>query len=70
VPVAADIVDFKSDELPQESRAVADRVEYYRGQMLAYRQAVARLFTIPAENVIIRIAFLKIDHVAIVDASA
>jgi ATP-dependent exoDNAse (exonuclease V) beta subunit len=70
VPIAADVIDFKSDELPQQPRAVADRVDFYRGQMQTYRQAVSKLLMIPIEKVTTRIAFLKIGQVAIVDAAS
>jgi len=56
---AAEVVDFKTDALPpDDEEAAAARVEHYRPQLEAYRDAVAALYGLPAEAVRARLVFL------------
>ncbi len=57
--VAADVVDFKTDsvDITKEETIVA-RVEFHRGQMEAYRRAVARMEGIAPERVRSRLLFV------------
>jgi len=60
--VAADIVDFKSEEVTS-SAAIAGAVERYRPQLEAYREAASLMFQLPAERISIRLAFLHCDEI-------
>jgi len=64
--VAADVVDFKTDAIV--APAVGQRVEHYRPQVEAYRQAVERLLGIPLKMVSARLVFVAVDHVAAVSS--
>jgi ATP-dependent exoDNAse (exonuclease V) beta subunit len=56
--IAADILDFKTDELaPGNQEGLAQRVEYYRPQLQAYRRAVARLAHLQQECISARLVF-------------
>ncbi|HRX79153.1 MAG TPA: 3'-5' exonuclease, partial [Pirellulaceae bacterium] len=55
--VAADILDFKTDLLKDDSAANEKR-EYYRPQLEAYRDAVCRMSGLAAEQVIARLVFV------------
>jgi ATP-dependent exoDNAse (exonuclease V) beta subunit len=56
--VAADVLDFKTDDIaPGDAAALAARTEHYRPQLEAYRRAVARLAQIPTERVATRLVF-------------
>ncbi len=57
--VAADVLDFKSDAVPDKPGALNDAVERHRPQLELYRQAVSRAFGIPACNVATRLLFLQ-----------
>lgn len=57
--VGADVLDFKTDQLPPgDAVALAARVEYYRPQLDAYRRAVARQFRLDRDKVSARLAFV------------
>jgi len=57
--VAADILDFKTDDIPAaDSNKLAARVEYYRGQLEAYQRAVANVYSIPRECISARLVFV------------
>ncbi len=58
-PVAAEIIDFKTDDLGTASESLAEKVESYRMQMESYRQAVSQLFGIPMTQVSARLCFLS-----------
>lgn len=63
--VAADIIDFKTDSIAaDDSDALAERVEYYRGQLETYRPAVARLYNLPLERISARLLMLGTGVVA------
>jgi ATP-dependent helicase/nuclease subunit A len=62
--VAADVLDFKTDAVPAgDAAALQARVEFYRPQMEAYRQAVARLARLPQERVATRLVFTTFGRV-------
>ena len=59
-PVAADIIDFKTDQLdPGDEAALARKVEFYRHQLDAYRPAVAKLFKLSPEHISARLLMLS-----------
>ena len=56
--MAADVVDFKTDVLDAaDERAVAEKVEFYRPQLQAYRRAVRRMTGLPDERISARLLF-------------
>jgi len=64
--LAADVIDFKTDALPSgaDAKAVlASRCDYYRPQVEAYRDVVARVLHLPIERVTARLVFLQTGHV-------
>ncbi len=65
-PVGADIVDYKTDQLPNDPGAVNKRVEYYRPQMEGYRKAVIHWTGLPAERVSARLLFLYLGRTVMV----
>lgn len=62
-PVGADIIDFKTDALPDDAEAVKKRVEFYRPQLEAYRRVVMQWAGLPAERVSARLVFLQLGRV-------
>jgi ATP-dependent exoDNAse (exonuclease V) beta subunit len=57
--LAADLLDFKTDELQaNDAAALADRVDFYRPQIEAYRQAASRLLGIAPEKIAAQLIFL------------
>ena len=57
--VAADILDFKTDEVPgDDPRAIDARVEQYRPQLAAYRRAAAAMLAIDPKQVSARLLFV------------
>jgi len=59
-PIAADLIDFKTDEIPAgDKKALTARVEFYRPQMEAYRAAAARLLSLEAGQISARLIFLS-----------
>lgn len=57
-PVAADIIDFKTDALTEQSSA-EEKVEFYRGQLQSYRPAVSQVYQIPEERVSARLVMVS-----------
>jgi ATP-dependent exoDNAse (exonuclease V) beta subunit len=58
--MAADILDFKTDELPpNDPAALAARTNFYRPQLEAYQRAVAKLLRLKLEHIGARIVFLN-----------
>ena len=56
--VAADIIDFKTDDVvPDDAAALAERTEHYRPQIDAYRTAVARLGALSPRCIAARLVF-------------
>ena len=62
-PVAADVIDFKTDAI-KDQLALLQRVEYYRPQLQAYAEGVQRMLRLSPEQVSARLLFLAHDHVA------
>ncbi len=63
-PVAADILDFKTDRLVGDTDAwIADKICHYGPQLEEYRNAVTLCFGIPAEAVSSRLILLEADAV-------
>ncbi len=56
--VAAEIVDFKTDAITDQT-SLAARVETYRPQLDSYRQAVAQLFHLAASDVSATLVFVQ-----------
>lgn len=61
--LAADIIDFKTDSLPNDLIAVNERVAYYRGQMETYMQAVEKFYQLSRERISAKIVLLKLGRV-------
>ncbi len=60
----ARIVDFKTDGIAaDDARALQERVDYYRPQMLAYREAVHLQFGVPFERISAALVFLEAGRV-------
>lgn len=55
--VAAEVVDFKTDQLKGEKEKT-ERAEYYRPQLEAYAEAVSKLMGLTKDNVTTRIAWV------------
>ncbi|MEN6557788.1 MAG: UvrD-helicase domain-containing protein, partial [Thermoguttaceae bacterium] len=57
--VAAEVVDFKSDAIPEDDpRAIDIRAEFYRPQLEAYRRAVMQLYGLTADRVSVRLLWI------------
>ena len=66
-PVAADLIDFKTDSVAaEEPQAIDARVIHYRPQLEAYRQAAARLLRLDLAQVSARLAFVEAGVVRVV----
>ncbi|MDX1579521.1 MAG: 3'-5' exonuclease, partial [Gemmatimonadota bacterium] len=58
--IAAELVDYKTDRLdPGDEQAIAERLDAYRPQLRAYRDAVARIHRLEASSVTARLLFLE-----------
>lgn len=55
--VGADIVDFKTDVVPEE--AIAQRVRFYRPQMELYRRAAQQWLHLPQSSISARLVFVE-----------
>ncbi len=63
-PVAADIVDFKTDKVTGEIETwVSDKSQHYAAQLQEYRTAVQTCFGIQSEAISTRLALLEADVV-------
>ncbi len=61
-PVAAEIIDFKTDALnPHDASALESRIDMYRPQLEAYRQAVSANLRIPIQAITSQLLFVHID---------
>lgn len=57
--VAAEILDYKTDALnPRDEQAILEKLEYYRPQQAAYRDAVAQTYKLTPTAVSVRVLFL------------
>jgi len=64
-PIAADVLDFKTDEIdPDNNKALAAKVAFYQPQMEAYRVAAAKLLSIGTANIAARLVFLQAGAVS------
>ena len=68
VLVAADVIDFKSD--PVTDQTLGSRIQHYRPQLNAYRQAVSRFTKLPVDRISARLVFVETGQVVIVDQGA
>jgi len=59
--VAAEIIDFKTDEI--KKGGLKTRVGHYRPQMDAYRQSLARLSRLPVDKITVKLAFTHLGEV-------
>ena len=57
-PVAADVIDFKTDAVGRDDDALQTAVDTYRPQLAAYRRAVISLFGLPPDQVSSRLLFV------------
>ncbi len=62
-PVAAAIIDFKTDDVPDEE-ALKDKLDGYRPQIALYRQAVARLTGLEAKKISASLLFTRLGRLA------
>lgn len=61
--VAAEIIDFKSDDLGATRDRLAERVDAHREQLVAYREFFAEHARLPPQNISIQLAFLQTGDV-------
>ena len=66
--VAADVIDFKTDNVDAATRE--ERTGHYSAQLNAYRSAVTAAFGLPPSRISTRLFFLALDEVIAVDAEA
>ncbi len=65
---AADVIDFKTDELQAgDHMAIQARTDIYRPQLAAYRDAVARMLDLPPDRVSARLMYVAIDQCVQID---
>ena len=64
--VAADIIDFKTDRVANESELAA-KVDFYAPQLQAYRVAVCRMSGLASESVLARLLFVGTGMIANVE---
>ncbi|MFY9256478.1 MAG: UvrD-helicase domain-containing protein [Fuerstiella sp.] len=63
-PVAAEILDFKTDRLfGDRTEWIAEKVSHYGAQLAEYRRAVANCFGVASENISTRLLLLEADAV-------
>jgi len=66
--IAAEVLDYKTDALaPGDKAALAAAMEFYRPQIEAYRQAVAKLYCLEPPAISARLLFLHPGEVCAVD---
>ena len=61
--LAADIIDYKTDQIAADASVVQERVRFYRPQMLAYRRAIGRMLRLTPDRIAVRLAFVLADTV-------
>lgn len=62
IVVSAELIDWKTDQVDSAGGS-AERLEYHRGQLEAYRQAVCATFKLPPEKVAARLALVRSGEV-------
>jgi ATP-dependent exoDNAse (exonuclease V) beta subunit len=65
-PIAADVVDFKTDQVGN-AEELQQRVAHYRPQLLAYVRGIARMLQLPGKAVTARLVFLQADQAIEID---
>jgi ATP-dependent exoDNAse (exonuclease V) beta subunit len=66
-PIAAEIIDFKTDAAaPDDTVAVASKVDFYRPQLSAYRSAVCAILGFEASQVSAKLLFVRAGIVEVV----
>jgi len=62
-PIAADVIDFKTDAVgPRDDQTIRDRVEHYRPQVESYRRAVSLIFNLPITHIAGHLLFVGADR--------
>ena len=64
-PVAAEILDFKTDALPDKA-SMAERVEHYRPQLDAYRRGASRMLRLDPQQITTGLIFVPSGELAMV----
>lgn len=65
--IAADIVDYKTDQLPNDLVAIHDRVEFYRGQLEAYVWAAEKFLGLPGSLISARLVLLSLGKISLLE---
>ncbi len=60
-----DIIDYKTDRIGPDQ--LAERVEFYRGQLVAYRRAVSKIYRLEPNRISTRLLFLELDQTVRLD---
>ncbi|WP_425614619.1 UvrD-helicase domain-containing protein [Anatilimnocola sp. NA78] len=63
--IGAEVIDYKTDEVDGKN-ALEKKIELYRPQVTAYREAVAKLYELPLEKVTGRLLFLNSDKAVVI----
>jgi ATP-dependent exoDNAse (exonuclease V) beta subunit len=59
-PLAADVIDFKTDDITATQRSLlTEKINFYRPQLEAYRKTAAELWNLKLAQVTARLAFLS-----------
>lgn len=63
-----DILDYKTDRFDEKGldKLVAKKVDHYRPQLEAYRQAISKLTNLPLKQITARLLFLSIDRTELI----
>ena len=64
-PVAAEILDYKTDAISDRTQLL-EKVEYYRPQLEAYRRAVCQTFQLSESQVAAKLLFVTSGEVEVV----
>jgi ATP-dependent exoDNAse (exonuclease V) beta subunit len=68
--LAADLIDFKTDALAAAGEEeIAERANFYRPQLLAYRRAIGQLLRLPPERIASRLLFLAVNRAVVVGSA-
>lgn len=66
-PIAAELIDYKTDQVSTGAGTLDDRADHYRPQVEAYRQALAALTGLEASAIRARLAFTETDTILEID---
>ena len=66
--LAADIIDYKTDEIADGQSAADARAGFYTDQMRAYRSAIQELYRIPHSRISARLLFVATGAVCAIPA--